>query len=112
MAQADWVFHLAGVNRPRDAGEFQTGNVDLTAQLCDLLAAQARPVPLVLSSSIQAELDNPYGRSKRQAEAVVAQYAAQTGARMIYLPPQERLWQMVPPELQFGRRDVLPQHRA
>lgn len=83
VAQADWVFHLAGVNRPRDEAEFQIGNVDLTAQLCQLLAARPRPATLVLASSIQAELDNPYGRSKRQAEAVVAQYAAQTGGRVL-----------------------------
>lgn len=85
VAQADWVFHLAGVNRPRDEAEFQTGNVDLTAQLCQLLAArpQTHPVTLVLASSIQAELDNPYGRSKRQAEMVVAEYAAQTGGRVL-----------------------------
>jgi UDP-2-acetamido-2,6-beta-L-arabino-hexul-4-ose reductase len=83
VAEADWVFHLAGVNRPHDEGEFQTGNVDLTVQLCDLLATQPHPARLVLASSIQAELDNPYGRSKRQAEMVVAQYAAQTGARAI-----------------------------
>ena len=89
VAQAQWVFHLAGVNRPRESSEFQTGNVDLTAQVCDLLAARpqtrARPQPatLVLASSSQAELDNPYGRSKRQAEAVVAAYAARTGARAI-----------------------------
>lgn len=83
VAQADWVFHLAGVNRPRDEAEFQTGNVDLTAQLCQLLAACPRPATLVLASSIQAELDNPYGRSKRQAEAIVAQYAAQTGGQAL-----------------------------
>lgn len=81
VAQADWVFHLAGVNRPRDADEFQTGNVDLTAQVCELLAARPHPATLVLASSIQAELDNPYGRSKRQAETVVAQYAAQYAAQ-------------------------------
>lgn len=89
VAQADWVFHLAGVNRPRDEAEFQTGNVDLTAQLCQLLAArpQTRAHPrfatLVLASSIQAELDNSYGRSKRQAETVIAEYAAQTGGRVL-----------------------------
>lgn len=83
VAQADWVFHLAGVNRPRDEAEFQTANVDLTAQLCQLLASRPHPPTLVLASSIQAELDNPYGRSKRQAEMVIAEYAAQTGGRVL-----------------------------
>ena len=75
LAQADIVYHLAGVNRPQTEAEFTTGNVDLTAQLCDRLLALGRATPIVLSSSIQAELDNPYGISKRQAEEVVADYA-------------------------------------
>ena len=81
LAQADIVYHLAGVNRPQTEAEFTTGNVDLTAQLCDRLLALGRATPVVLSSSIQAELDNPYGISKRQAEAVVARYAEASGAR-------------------------------
>jgi UDP-2-acetamido-2,6-beta-L-arabino-hexul-4-ose reductase len=85
LSKADFVFHLAGVNRPPSADDFQTGNVDLTAVLCDNLATLGRAVPVVLASSIQATLDNPYGASKRQAEEVVSRYAAQTGARvMIY----------------------------
>lgn len=67
----DWVFHLAGVNRPQDPAEFVTGNVDLTQALCDALAqvaAGGRRVPVAYTSSIQAALDNPYGRSKRAAE--------------------------------------------
>jgi UDP-2-acetamido-2,6-beta-L-arabino-hexul-4-ose reductase len=83
LAQADFVFHLAGVNRPRDESEFRTGNVELTAQICDRLVELGRAVPLLLSSSTQAELDNPYGISKRQAEQVVAQYAEHSGARVI-----------------------------
>ena len=67
----DWVFHLAGVNRPQDPTEFTTGNADLTQALCDALAqvaAGGRRVPVVYTSSTQAALDNPYGRSKRAAE--------------------------------------------
>jgi len=79
-ARADLVFHLAGVNRPKAEREFTEGNVDLTRRLCDGLAAGGRRTPVVLSSSIQAELDNPYGRSKREAEAVVEAYQRQTGA--------------------------------
>ena len=80
-AKPDMVYHLAGVNRPQSEAEFATGNVDLTAQVCDRLLALGRATPIVFSSSIQAELDNPYGVSKRQAEAVVARYAEVSGAR-------------------------------
>jgi UDP-2-acetamido-2,6-beta-L-arabino-hexul-4-ose reductase len=80
LAEADLVYHLAGVNRPQSVKEFRAGNVDLTAQMCELLLQAGRATPIVLSSSIQAELDNPYGVSKRQAEEVLADYAARSGA--------------------------------
>ena len=83
LAIADLVYHLAGVNRPQSVDEFRTGNVDLTATICDRLVQGGRPVTIVLSSSIQAALDNPYGVSKRQAEEVVAGYAQQNGARVL-----------------------------
>ena len=79
-AQADMVFHLAGVNRPKEEREFAEGNADLTRSLCRALEAAGRPTPLVLSSSIQAELDNSYGRSKRDAEDAVLEYHRRTGA--------------------------------
>lgn len=79
-AAADLVYHLAGVNRPPSAEEFRTGNVGLTAALCDALSQTGRPVPVVFASSIQAELDNPYGVSKREAEAVLAEHADRTDA--------------------------------
>jgi UDP-2-acetamido-2,6-beta-L-arabino-hexul-4-ose reductase len=78
--QAELVFHLAGINRPNEEREFTEGNVDLTRVLCDGLVAADRRVPLVLSSSIQADADNPYGRSKRAAEELVLDYNRQTGA--------------------------------
>lgn len=68
----DFVFHLAGINRPQDPAEFVTGNADLTQALCDalagVLAATGKKVPVVNTSSIQAARDNPYGQSKRAAE--------------------------------------------
>lgn len=79
-ARADLVFHLAGVNRPKEEREFTEGNADLTRRLCESLEAAGRKAPLVLSSSAQAELDNPYGRSKKAAEEVVLHYHEQTGA--------------------------------
>lgn len=78
-AEADFVFHLAGVNRPKDVQEFQTGNVDFTQTLLSLLEQGKRP-PVLLSGSVQAELDNPYGQSKRMAEKAVGDYARRTGA--------------------------------
>ncbi len=80
LAEADFICHLAGVNRPQSVEEFCAGNVDLTAQMCGLLLRAGRTTPIVLSSSIQAELDNPYGISKRQAEGVIRHYAEASGA--------------------------------
>lgn len=81
LAGADVVFHLAGVNRPKDPSDFTIGNAVLTAQVCDALAAAGRRAALVLSSSTQATLDNTYGRSKREAELAVQRYVESTGAR-------------------------------
>lgn len=83
LATADCVIHLAGVNRPETVDEFRTGNVDLTARIGDVLAANGRAVPILFASSTQAELDNPYGVSKRQAEAALAAYARRSGARVV-----------------------------
>lgn len=79
LMETDFVFHLAGVNRPKLEEEFYIGNVELTAQICDYLAQIDREVPLVFSSSTQAILDNPYGRSKRQAEHKLTNYAETSG---------------------------------
>lgn len=75
VSRADFIFHLAGVNRPKDPGEFITGNAGLTETLVGILEKGERAVPILLSSSVQAELDNPYGKSKRLAEEVVGNYA-------------------------------------
>lgn len=79
--QADAVFHLAGVNRPKNAAEFESGNAGSADLLCRALAESGRErKPLViLASSIQAELDNPYGLSKRHAEETLQRFAGQTG---------------------------------
>ncbi|MFJ4391947.1 UDP-2-acetamido-2,6-beta-L-arabino-hexul-4-ose reductase [Pseudomonas soli] len=79
VSQVDFVFHLAGVNRPQDPLEFQSGNADLTRALCDAIVAGGRPVPVLYTSSIQAGLDNPYGLSKRAAEDELIQLAANHG---------------------------------
>jgi UDP-2-acetamido-2,6-beta-L-arabino-hexul-4-ose reductase len=80
LALADFVFHLAGVNRPQDPAEFATGNAGLTQDICAALAAAGRRATVMLASSTQALQDNPYGRSKLAAEDAVRDYAAATGA--------------------------------
>jgi UDP-2-acetamido-2,6-beta-L-arabino-hexul-4-ose reductase len=79
VAQADFVFHLAGVNRPENDAEFAQGNCELTQALCDAIRAAGRPVPVVYTSSIQAERENAYGVSKRGAEDALRALAAETG---------------------------------
>ena len=79
-AECDFVFHLAGVNRPKDPAEFKTGNTVFTEDILEKLAARQNPPPVLLSSSIQAALDNDYGKSKAAAEAAVRAYGEKTGA--------------------------------
>ncbi|CAH8241975.1 MULTISPECIES: capsular polysaccharide biosynthesis protein CapF [Vibrio] len=80
VKSADFIYHLAGVNRPKNEDEFKKGNTDLTQNIIDTLIESGRKTPIVLTSSIQAELDNPYGLSKAGAEEAVAEYKKQTGA--------------------------------
>jgi UDP-2-acetamido-2,6-beta-L-arabino-hexul-4-ose reductase len=80
LQQADFVFHLAGINRPINPVEFQSGNVDATRFIVDALVDLNRSVPLVLTSSTQAEDDNDYGVSKCAAEKIVQSYSVATGA--------------------------------
>lgn len=79
---ADFVYHLAGVMRPEKEEEFQTVNVGLTARICEHLLSLGRATPIVFTSSIQAMRDNPYGRSKCQAENVLDDYVRQGGGRV------------------------------
>ncbi len=79
-AECDFVMHLAGVNRPKDPAEFKQGNTVFTEDILEKLAARPTPPPVLLSSSIQAALDNPYGLSKRAAEDAVRAYGEKTGA--------------------------------
>jgi len=83
LAEAEVVYHLAGVNRPQAVEEFFEGNADLTRRICSRLVAFGRKPKLVLSSSIQASTDNPYGASKRAAEDSLRDYAEKTGAAAV-----------------------------
>ncbi|MBM3117384.1 UDP-2-acetamido-2,6-beta-L-arabino-hexul-4-ose reductase [Jeongeupia naejangsanensis] len=85
---ADAVIHLAGENRPPSPEAFEEVNVALTQRLCEALRGSGNRAPLILASSAQAELDNPYGRSKLAAERVVAELAEANGnSVMIYRLP-------------------------
>ena len=89
----DFVFHLAGVNRPQDPAEFMRGNRDLTGRLLEALRRHNNRCPILLSSSIQASLEgrfqgSPYGESKRAGEELLFQYARETGAQaLVYRLP-------------------------
>lgn len=83
LGEADVIFHLAGVNRPKNEEEFKAGNAGLTEEICTILQRLERAPKIVLASSIQAELDNPYGSSKLQAEQVLQAFADSTGARTV-----------------------------
>ncbi len=79
LRDVDAVIHLAGENRPADPADFLRGNAELTESLCAAIRQAARPIPLIISSSTQVELDNPYGRSKLAAEQAVERLAHETG---------------------------------
>ena len=80
---ADFVFNLAGVNRPKDNSEFLKGNFGFASVLLDTLKKYGNTCPVMISSSIQAVLDNPYGESKRAGEQLMFEYSAETGAKVL-----------------------------
>ena len=82
-AKTDFVFHLAGVNRPQNEEEFMQGNFGFTSVLLDTLKKCGNKCPVMISSSIQAERDNPYGRSKRAGEELMRAYSEETGAKVL-----------------------------
>jgi len=77
---ADFVFHLAGVNRPKEQSEFMEGNFGFTSALLETLKKHGNKCPVMISSSIQAALDNPYGQSKKAGENLMLEYGKETGA--------------------------------
>ena len=78
--RAAFVVHLAGINRPQDPGEFYRGNAGLTETMLQLLAEHGNRAPVAVTSSIQAALDNDYGKSKRMAEDAIFAHGKATGA--------------------------------
>ncbi|THE11352.1 capsular polysaccharide biosynthesis protein CapF [Bacillus timonensis] len=86
--QCDFIFHLAGVNRPKEENEFMEGNFGLTSTLLELLKKNNNKAPVLLTSSIQAANDNPYGNSKRAGEDLLFEYSNTTGAKaLVYRLP-------------------------
>ena len=86
--EADFVFHLAGVNRPKDPREFMNGNFGFASQLLDTLTRYGNTCPVMLSSSIQATLEGryaqgEYGKSKKAGEELFFRYSRQTGAPVL-----------------------------
>jgi len=78
LLQVDFIFHLAGVNRPLCQSDFTSGNVDLTASLCEAVSSVKRDIPILYTSSTQASLDNAYGVSKNKAEEVLAAHSRES----------------------------------
>ncbi|MBQ8351570.1 MAG: capsular polysaccharide biosynthesis protein CapF [Clostridia bacterium] len=85
--KADFVFHLAGVNRPQDPAEFMKGNFGFTSTLLDMLKKHRNSCPVMISSSIQAtcigRYDSDYGRSKKAGEELIFSYGKETGAKVL-----------------------------
>lgn len=81
--EADFVFHLAGVNRPKEQSEFMEGNFGFTSLLLDTLKKHGNNCPVMLSSSIQAELNNPYGLSKKAGEDLLFEYGRETATEVL-----------------------------
>ena len=79
----DFVFHLAGINRPKDPAEYETGNFGFTGTLLDLLKRSGNKAPVMLASSIQAGLDNPYGKSKKAGEDLLFDYRQENKGKVL-----------------------------
>ncbi|MEG0034421.1 MAG: NAD-dependent epimerase/dehydratase family protein [Bacilli bacterium] len=76
--EADFIMHLAGINRPKETNEFYEGNYDLTQKIIDFVKLENRDIPILLSSSIHAAVDNDYGKSKKMAEDTLFNFSKET----------------------------------
>lgn len=80
--ECEFVYHLAGVNRPENTEEFMTGNFGFSSILLNNLKKHNNKAPVLITSSIQATLDNPYGISKKAGEDLIFSYSQETGAKV------------------------------
>ena len=86
--KADFVYHLAGVNRPKDEKEFMEGNFGFTSVLLEALKKHGSKAPVLITSSIQAALDNPYGKSKKAGEDLIFGYGSENSVKtLVYRLP-------------------------
>jgi len=86
--ESDIIYHLAGSNRPKEISDFSDTNIGLTEEIINYLEKHNRNCPIVFASSIQAEKENPYGMSKKEAENVLFEYGTRTNTKiMIYRFP-------------------------
>jgi UDP-2-acetamido-2,6-beta-L-arabino-hexul-4-ose reductase len=81
--ECNFIFHLAGVNRPDNLEEYITGNYNNTQKLLSYLRENRNFCPIMYASSIQAKLDNPYGKSKRASEELLMSYNRETGSNVL-----------------------------
>ncbi len=84
VAQVDFIFHLAGVNRPENPKEFYEGNSDLTKHLVLAAKKSTKKIPILMSSSTQIEHENDYGKSKREGEIALETYAKENNT-VVYI---------------------------
>ncbi len=75
ILQSDFIFHLAGVNRPKNNAEFYEGNSNLTQTIVDIIESENKKIPILFSSSTQVGSDNDYAKSKKEAEEIIKKYA-------------------------------------
>ncbi|WP_027308880.1 capsular polysaccharide biosynthesis protein CapF [Caloramator sp. ALD01] len=88
VKECDFIYHLAGVNRPQNEEEFMQGNFGFTSELLTLLKRYNNKSPILITSSIQAKLDNPYGRSKKAGEDLVFNFGKENGNKtLVYRLP-------------------------
>ena len=87
--ECDFVFHLAGVNRPKEESEFMSGNFGFTDVLLSKLKEHGNKAPMLITSSFQANLDNPYGKSKKAGEELMFSYAEDNGGICVRIPASE-----------------------
>lgn len=82
VKNCEFVFHLAGVNRPLNSEEYMSGNFEFTGKLLSLLKKHNNKAPILITSSIQAKLDNPYGISKKAGEDLIFKYAKEEAVKV------------------------------
>ncbi len=96
LNQAEVIYHLAGVNRPKEDTEFKTGNADFTEDICQELNALNRKVKIIFTSSIQVERkENAYGHSKMAAENALKDFGKETHSQISIYRLKNVFWQMV-----------------